>query len=425
MEKIFAAEELNQEAAERALTTVAELPMTGWLSLPITDRHEELARIQAAATQIQNDSQALVCIGVGGSYLGHKALIEALAPERDEHGVQVLYAGNSLDPTAMQEVVATLADRDFSVNIISKSGTTTEVLAAWRILRELLQTKYQEDWVRRVYVTTDAASGQLHNEAVTHGYTRFVLPDDVGGRYSVLSDVGLLPLAAAGVDIQGLLAGARDEHAAIFANTPTASVEFTDTHDQTTSGRAAVLAYALTRQQLYRAGNDTEVFASFRLRLGGVAAWWQQLFGESEGKNQQGIFPATAVYTTDLHSLGQFMQQGRRNLFETILTTRTELAPGWTVPADTHDGSGWLDNKRLSDLNQAAETATITAHRAGGIAVGVITTPDFSARGLGALIFYLETACAVSALLAGVNPFDQPGVEAYKHEMFRLLGKTD
>ena len=431
-EKNFAESELSLAVAERALEVAPSMPMTGWLDLPVAERSAELAQIKELAARIQQSSEVLVCVGIGGSYLGHKALIEALAP-RPEQGVEVLFAGNSLDALALDDLLARLGERDFAVNVISKSGTTTEVLIAWRILRQKLQERYGQDWAQRVYVTTDAQTGQLHAEAVAQGFAQLVLPSDVGGRYSVLSSVGLLPLAVAGVDIDMLLAGARTEHHAIFGRSdPQApSVSFTDPQGYTSTGRAAVLNYAYVRQQLYRTGVDTEVLASFHPRLAGLAAWWQQMFGEKEGKNDQGIFPAVARYSTDLQSLGQFMQQGRRNLLETIV--RFERMPGqeYTVPADRGQtrpaaatgSSDWLAGKSLKEVNRAAETATITAHQAGHLAVAQITLVDFSAASLGALLYYFEVACAVSALLAGVNPFDQPGVEAYKQEMFRLLGR--
>lgn len=418
-EKLFVTETLDAATAERALLTVPDLPMTGWLQLPVADRSAELAAITAAATQIQQDAQVLVCIGVGGSYLGHKALIEAIAPQGQ--GVEVVYAGNSLDPAALAALLAQIGERDFCVNVISKSGTTTEVLIAWRIFRQKLQERYGEAWRERVYVTTDANSGQLHDEAVRENYVRLVLPDDVGGRYSVLSSVGLLPLAAAGVNIVDLLAGAQAQHQAIF-NDATTGVVYVTPDGQSAQGRMAVLQYALTRQQLYRQGVDVEVLASFHPRLTSVAAWWQQLFGESEGKDAQGIFPAAATYTTDLHSLGQFMQQGRRTICETLLAVEQVPTGEFIVPAEGEQAD-WLAGRDLADINQAAYQATLTAHQAGGIAVGQIKIKDFTATSLGALVFYLETACAVSALLAGVNPFDQPGVEAYKQEMFKLLGR--
>ena len=459
-EKNFAGSELSLAVAERALEVVPSMPMTGWLDLPVAERSAELKQIKELAARIRQSSEVLVCVGIGGSYLGHKALIEALVPQAAQggatstrhtaylshdtaylasdvmsatQGVEVLFAGNSLDALALDDLLARLGERDFAVNVISKSGTTTEVLIAWRILRQKLQERYGQDWAQRVYVTTDAQTGQLHAEAEARGFAQLVLPGDVGGRYSVLSSVGLLPLAAAGVDIDMLLAGARAEYHAIFGRSDpqTPSVSFTDPQGYVSTGRAAVLNYAYVRQQLYRTGVDTEVLASFHPRLAGLAAWWQQLFGESEGKNDQGIFPAVATYSTDLHSLGQFMQQGRRNLLETIV--RFERMPGQehTVPADLGQttpaaatgSSDWLAGKSLKEINRAAETATITAHQAGHLAVAQITLPDFSAASLGALIYYFEVACAVSALLAGVNPFDQPGVEAYKQEMFRLLGR--
>ena len=406
-------------------------PMGGWFDLPETYDRAELAAIQAAAAKIQQTSEYLVCIGIGGSYLGHRALSEALRPTS---GVKLLYAGNSLSPAAYADLFATLGDHDFSINVISKSGTTTEPAVAFRLLKAKLYAKYGDAAKARIYATTDAAHGALHDEAVAEGYQRFIVPDNIGGRYSVLSAVGLLPLAAAGVDIEALLAGAAAERQTLISALRAAAPPAPETALDTTSETAPpphslphlpVLRYASLRAQLFAQGTDLEVLATFEPHFQQFTEWWKQLFGESEGKQHQGIFPASVVYTTDLHSLGQYLQEGRRNIFETMLEFATPPASELTVPQtnDNLDGLQYLEGKTLTELNQKALEATVTAHRDGGIPVVELIAPDQSTPSLGALIFFFETACALSAQLVGVNPFDQPGVEAYKNNMFHLLGK--
>lgn len=406
-------------------------PMGGWFDLPETYDRTELAAIQAAAAKIQETSEYLVCIGIGGSYLGHRALSEALRPTS---GVKLLYAGNSLSPAAYTDLLATLGDHDFSINVISKSGTTTEPAVAFRLLKAKLYAKYGDAAKARIYATTDAAHGALHDEAAAEGYQRFVVPDNIGGRYSVLSAVGLLPLAAAGVDIEALLAGAAAERqtliGALRAVAPSAPETALETTSETAPASQAladlpVLRYASLRAQLFAQGTDLEVLATFEPHFQQFTEWWKQLFGESEGKQHQGIFPASVVYTTDLHSLGQYLQEGRRNIFETMLEFATPPASELTVPQtnDNLDGLQYLEGKTLTELNQKALEATVTAHRDGGIPVVELIAPDQSTQSLGALVFFFETACALSAQLVGVNPFDQPGVEAYKNNMFHLLGK--
>lgn len=402
-------------------------PMGGWFDLPETYDRTELAAIQAAAAKIQATSEYLVCIGIGGSYLGHRALSEALRPTS---GVKLLYAGNSLSPAAYADLFATLGDHDFSINVISKSGTTTEPAVAFRLLKAKLYAKYGDAAKARIYATTDAAHGALHDEAVAEGYQRFIVPDNIGGRYSVLSAVGLLPLAAAGVDIEALLAGAAAERQALINALQAAAPSTSETTSETTPtpqslADSPVLRYASLRAQLFAQGTDLEVLATFEPHFQQFTEWWKQLFGESEGKQHQGIFPASVVYTTDLHSLGQYLQEGRRNIFETMLEFAAPPASELTVPqtSDNLDGLKYLEGKTLTELNQKALEATVTAHRDGGIPVVELIAPDQSAPSLGALIFFFETACALSAQLVGVNPFDQPGVEAYKNSMFHLLGK--
>lgn len=399
---------VNLAAIQDIISQIRADAMGGWLELPETYDKEEFANIKTAATKIQSDSKYLVCIGIGGSYLGHRAIIEALNPTSP---TKILYAGNSLSPLALDQLFKTLGDADFSINVISKSGTTTEPAVAFRFLKEKLIQKYGTDGARaRIYATTDANRGALHDEAVQSKYTRFVVPDNIGGRYSVLSAVGLLPLAVAGVDIDALLKGA--------------SEEYHETFDHQLANAAAV-KYASTRAELATNRHDVEILATFEPQLRYFEEWWKQLFGESEGKQDQGIFPASVVYTTDLHSLGQYLQEGRRNIFETILDFEQPPVIDFTVPSDVQnlDGLNYLAGKNLNFINQNALAATIAAHRSGGIPVFEIKAPDLSARSLGALIYFFELACAISAKLQGVNPFDQPGVEAYKTNMFVYLNK--
>ncbi len=401
---------VNLNQVEVALSNIRNHAMSGWLELPDNYSRDELSAIKQAAAQIASDSKFLVCIGIGGSYLGHRAIIEALSPKSP---TKVLYAGNSLSPRALGKLFAEIGEADFSVNVISKSGTTTEPAIAFRFFKEKLFKKYgHEAAVKRIYATTDANKGALHGEAVQEGYTRFVVPDNIGGRYSVLTAVGLLPLAVAGVNIDELLAGAGEEKSSYTA--------------ESNLGNVTAVQYAAMRSELLRQKYNLEILATFEPDLQYLEEWWKQLFGESEGKNHQGIFPASVVYTTDLHSLGQYIQEGRRDIFETVLEVAKASATDYAIPilpgADV-DGLKYLEDRMLSDINRTACEATITAHRAGDIPVSEVIMPDLSERSLGALIYFFEYACALSAQLSGVDPFDQPGVEMYKNNMFRLLGK--
>ncbi len=407
----FSAEQpvaINSAAIQEIISQIRADAMGGWLELPETYDKTELANIKSAAAKIQSDSKYLVCIGIGGSYLGHRALIEALNPASP---TKILYAGNSLSPLAFDQLLKTLGDADFSINVISKSGTTTEPAVAFRFLKEQLIQKYGTDGARaRIYATTDANRGALHDEAVQEKYARFVVPDNTGGRYSVLSAVGLLPLAVAGVDVDALLGGA--------------SAEYHDIFDHQLENASAI-KYAAARSAFASERHDVEILATFEPQLQYFEEWWKQLFGESEGKQGQGIFPASVVYTTDLHSLGQYLQDGRRNIFETMLEFEQPPVIDFVVPSSIQnlDGLNYLAGKNLSFINQNALDATIAAHRSGGIPVLEIKAPDLSVRSLGALVYFFELACAISAKLQGVNPFDQPGVEAYKTNMFTRLGK--
>ena len=364
--------EINEKQAQEILSEIMADPMGGWASLPNNFDAGELARIKQAAAKIQEDSEVLVCIGIGGSYLGHRAIIESLRPK----GVEIVYAGNSLSQRELLNALNEVGEKDFSVNVISKSGTTLEPALAFNVFKQKLVEKYgEEEAARRIYATTDAEKGTLHDEAVAKGYTRFVVPDNIGGRYSVLTAVGLLPLAAAGVDIDQLLLGAKEMAGNV----------------------QPMIQYGWMRYGLSKRGYDTEVFASFEPSTMYFNEWLKQLFGESEGKNRQGVFPASVIYSTDLHSLGQFMQDGRRNLWETIIDFPTD------------------------EMNMKVVEAVKRAHVAGGIPVLTLEVPSFDENGFGQLIYFFEMSCAISAKLMGVNPFDQPGVEAYKLELKKLL----
>ena len=366
--------EVDKAQAQRILAEIKKDAMGGWMELPKKYDMGEFARIKGAAAKINEESEYLVCIGIGGSYLGHRAVIEALRPKSE---TKIIYAGNSLSKRELEWALEKVGDHDFSINVISKSGTTLEPAIAFEAFKKKLIEKYgAEEAMTRIYATTDARRGTLHDEAVENGYTRFVVPDNIGGRYSVLTAVGLLPMAVAGVDISKLLEGA--------AEAVDATVE-------------PALNYAYMRYTLDSKGYDTEMFASFEPATVYFNEWLKQLFGESEGKEKRGILPDSLIYSTDLHSLGQYIQDGRRNLFETIIDYPTD------------------------DLNAKIVAAVRIAHTEGGIPVLNISVPSFDEKGFGELIYFFELTCAVSAKLIGVNPFDQPGVEKYKLELRKLL----
>ena len=366
---------VDTERTADILKEIAKDEMGGWFNLPRKIDMGEFMRIKEAAKKIQEESEYLVCIGIGGSYLGHRAVIEALRPKSE---TKIIYAGNSLSKRELERALEKVGDHDFSVNVISKSGTTLEPSIAFDAFKKKLIEKYgKEEAFNRIYATTDRKKGALHDEAVATGYTMFVVPDNVGGRYSVLTAVGLLPMAVAGINVDKLLEGAAS---AVESTIEPAS------------------KYAWMRYELGLKGYDTEVFASFEPSTMYFNEWLKQLFGESEGKGKQGIFPAAVIYSTDQHSLGQFMQDGRRNLFETIINYPTD------------------------EINTKVVQAVKTAHLTGGIPVLEIRVSSFSETGFGELIYFFETACAISAKLFGVNPFDQPGVEAYKSELKKLMG---
>ena len=407
-------------AAESALSEIKSDAMAGWLNVPVDA--DELARIKQVAIKINSDSGFLICVGIGGSYLGYKAIIDALG---NSGKTKVVYAGNNLSSAALDKLFTEIGTSDFSVNVISKSGTTLEPAIAFRLLKAGLVAKYGEQGAKeRIYVTTDAEKGVLHDEAVKNGYQRFVVPNNIGGRYSVLTAVGLLPMAVAGINIEELIDGAHTASVGV-------NMEYAATMSSATVDTAAAIVreasrYAIIRQKLYREqGKETEVLATFEPRLETFSEWWKQLFGESEGKNNQGIFPASVIYTTDLHSLGQYMQQGRRNIFETVVKITTPSQRSIMIPQtqDNADGLNYLAGKSLDYINEKALEATVRAHRLGGIPVLEIEIADLTARSIGELIYFFELSCALSAKISGVNPFDQPGVETYKQNMFQLLGR--
>ena len=409
LDQFIGSDELANEIATASefLPKIQSDPMAGWLDLPINYDKDEFARIKTSAAKINADSEYLVCIGIGGSYLEHKSVIEALGGTSK---TKILYTGNSLSPVELNKIITTLGDADFSVNIISKSGTTIEPAIAFRIFRQKLIDKYGEiDAYRRIYATTNKTKGSLYNEAITNNYARFVVPDNIGGRYSVLSAVGLLPIAVAGIDIDELMQGAAIEREALLAEN---------------GGGAA--AYAATRRCFYEKGYTVEILANFEPSFLYFNEWWEQLAGESEGKDHKGIYPTSVINTTDLHSLGQYIQDGRRIIIETIVKFTT-VPSDCVVPAIDADidGLAYLEGKQLSYINQKAIEATVEAHLSGGVPVLQIEVPDISARSMGALMYFFELAIAISGCMLGVNPFDQPGVEAYKINMFRLLGRPN
>ncbi len=389
----------------------------GWVDLPENYDREEFARIQAAAKQIQSDSDALVVIGIGGSYLGARAAIEMLShsfynimPKDKRKTPEIYFVGNNISSTYVTHLIQLLEGKNFSVNVISKSGTTTEPAIAFRIFRELLEKKYGKEAARkRIYATTDRARGALKTLATAEGYESFVIPDDVGGRYSVLTAVGLLPIATAGIDIEAMMKGAADASQE-FAN-PNLSENYS-------------YQYAAVRNALYRKGKTIEILVNYEPSLHFVSEWWKQLFGESEGKDSKGIYPASVDFSTDLHSMGQFVQEGNRILFETVIQI-DQVADHITIgtDADDLDGLNFLSGKTMDFVNKKAFQGTMLAHSDGGVPNLIVTLPDMTPYTFGYMVYFFEKACGISGYLLGVNPFDQPGVEAYKKNMFALLGK--
>lgn len=386
----------------------------GWLELPTNYDKEEFKRIKAAAEKIQKDSEILVVIGIGGSYLGARAVIEALTNSfynfEKRNTPRILYAGNNMSPRYILDLIELIGNKDFSINVISKSGTTTEPAIAFRIFREILENKYGiEKAKERIYVTTDKEKGALKTLATEERYETFVIPDNVGGRYSVLTAVGLLPIATAGINIDKLMMGAKiaqDKYS-------DSSIKYNECYQ-----------YAVYRNLLYLDDKDIEILVDYEPKLHYFIEWWKQLYGESEGKDLKGIFPAGVDFTTDLHSMGQYIQEGRRNLFETVINIE-KAEEDITIKADEDnlDGLNYLVDKNLDEINKKAMEGTIMAHTKGGVPNILINIEELTEETIGELIYFFELACAMSGKILGVNPFNQPGVEEYKKNMFTLLGK--
>ena len=394
-----------------------EKDFVGWIELPTNYDKKEFSRIKKAAKKIKKESDILVVIGIGGSYLGARAVIEALTSsfqnmltDKQRKYPQILYVGNNLSPNYINELIEYIGDKDFSVNVISKSGTTTEPAIAFRIFREMLENKYGIEEARsRIYVTTDKERGALKTLADNEGYEKFVIPDNVGGRYSVLTAVGLLPIATAGIDIDKLMAGAQ-----------TAQERYNDSNLKYNE----CYKYAVVRNILYKLYKNTEILVNYEPKMHYFTEWWKQLYGESEGKEQKGIFPAGVDFTTDLHSMGQYIQEGRRNLFETVISienSATDIIIN--KDEDNLDGLNYLAGKGLDYVNKKAMEGTIKAHVSGDVPNIVINIEKLDEENMGELIYFFEKSCAMSGMILGVNPFNQPGVEEYKKNMFKLLKK--
>lgn len=407
------------ETADKALRkgTGPGSDYIGWVDWPTNYDKEEFTRIKEAAKKIQTDSEVLVVIGIGGSYLGARAAIEFLnhsfynVQTSDQRKTpQIFFAGNSISSTYLADLIEVIGERDFSINMISKSGTTTEPAIAFRVFKELLIKKYgKEEARKRIYSTTDKSRGAAKHEADTEGYETFVIPDDIGGRFTVLTAVGLLPIAVSGADIDAMMAGAKDAQEAYSSS------------DLSENG---AYQYAALRNILYRKGKVTELLINYEPGMQYFSEWWKQLFGESEGKDQKGIYPSSANFSTDLHSLGQYIQDGQRNIFETVIKVEN-ARKNIKIPelAEDLDGLKYLEGKEIDFVNTKAFQGTLLAHTDGDVPNLLLTIPEMDAYTLGYMVYFFEIAVAISGYLNSVNPFDQPGVEAYKENMFALLGK--
>ena len=405
------------EAAHEVLNnrTGAGNDFLGWIDLPVNYDKEEYARLKIAADKIRKNADVLVVIGIGGSYLGARAAIEALAGNfynlrgGKKGDPQIIFAGNSISSNYLAELVEYLKDKDFSLNVISKSGTTTEPAIAFRILKELMETKYSADEVKsRIFITTDKSRGALKNMADSEGIETFVVPDDIGGRYSVLTAVGLLPIMAAGIDTDSMIKGAQDAREAY----------------KSPGKDNDCYLYAAARNILYAKGKTTEIMVNYEPSLHYMSEWFKQLYGESEGKDNKGIFPAAVDFSTDLHSMGQYIQQGRRMMFETVLNVGKPQYDIEIHEAEGNvDGLNFLKGTTVDAVNKKAFLGTLAAHTDGGVPNIIINIPEMNAYYFGYLVYFFEKACGISGYMLGVNPFDQPGVEDYKRNMFALLGK--
>lgn len=382
----------------------------GWIDLPINYDKEEFKRIKKASERIKLNSDVLIAIGIGGSYLGAETVISALSNTYKKNGTEVIFVGNHLSSTEIYELADYIKEKEFSINVISKSGTTTEPAIAFRIFKEILETKYGEkESKNRIFATTDKEKGALKTLAKQNDYETFVVPDNVGGRFSVLTAVGLLPIAVAGFDIEKLMQGAEDYREITLNN----NFEEND-----------VLKYAAFRNYLYKNGKNIEIMAVYEPKLRFFTEWWKQLFGESEGKDNKGIFPASVVFTTDLHSLGQIIQDGERNIFETVIEVK-KPAYDFVIQEDKDnlDGLNYLAGKTVDEVNKVATKATMDAHVEGNVPNLFLQIEELNEYNLGQLIYFFEYAVGVSGYVLGVNPFNQPGVETYKRNMFQMLGK--
>ena len=407
-------EKIHKELHERA---DLEDDFAGWVELPTNYDKKEFSRIKKAAKKIKKESDILVVIGIGGSYLGARAVIEALThafynmlPDKQRKFPQILYVGNNLSPNYLNDLIEYIGNKDFSVNVISKSGTTTEPAIAFRIFREILENKYGIEEARsRIYATTDKEKGALKTLAENEGYETFVVPDNVGGRYSVLTAVGLLPIATAGIDIDKLMEGARLAQ---------------ERYDDPDLKYNECYQYAVARNILYKEKKSIEILVNYEPKMHYFIEWWKQLFGESEGKDKKGIFPTGVDFTTDLHSMGQYIQEGRRNLFETVISIENSASDMNIHPDDDNlDGLNYLAGKGLDFVNKKAMEGTIKAHVTGEVPNIVLHVEKLDAENMGELIYFFEKACSMSGMILGINPFNQPGVEEYKKNMFKLLKK--
>ena len=394
-----------------------EKEFLGWMNLPSNIKKKELDKIKKCAKKIREDSDVLVVIGIGGSYLGARAVIETLnstfynyLPKEQRKGPQIFFAGNNISGTYLNDLVDAIGNKDISVNVISKSGTTTEPAIAFRFFREFMENKYGlEEARKRIYVTTDKEKGALKTLADKEEYETFVIPDNVGGRYSVLTPVGLLPIAATGIDIDKLIGGAKIAE---------------EKYNDSSLKYNECYKYAVVRNLLYRDEKNIELLITYEPKMHYIIEWWKQLFGESEGKDEKGIYPDGADFTTDLHSIGQYIQEGRKNIFETVLNIENQDANvSIHIDEDNLDGINYLSDKTMDYVNKKAMEGTIKAHIDGGVPNIVINIDELNEESLGQLIYFFELACAMSGKLLGVNPFNQPGVEKYKTNMFKLLGK--
>jgi glucose-6-phosphate isomerase len=417
LSQLSAETELAERKLQGEVKDAAGADFLGWVKWPETYDREEYQRLKDAAKRIRENSDVFLVIGIGGSYLGARAGIEMLhhrfynqLPKAARKGPEVYFLGHQLSSDYVQDLFNMLEGKDVSINVISKSGTTTEPAVAFRVLREYMEKRYgKAEASKRIYATTDRSRGALKSLANDEGYETFTIDDDIGGRYSVLTPVGLLPLAVSGLDTDEMLAGA---------------AQAMGDYAVSDWSKNSCYQYAIARQVLYRKGYTTELFVTYQPALAYFAEWWKQLFGESEGKNQRGVFPASVQFTTDLHSMGQYIQQGLRNLFETVLFV-DKSEHQITIPKDDQDldGLNYLAGESMDFVNEKAFEGTLLAHTEGGVPNLVVRVPELSSYVFGQLVYFFEKACGISSYLQGVNPFDQPGVEAYKQHMFALLGK--